>query len=261
MLVYALVRALQVVTLLAVALTVIKLYRTGLRSRYPVFFWYFCFWLANASWPLFVSVRSDLYYSLWVGTEFIDWVFYVLVVLELSGLVLEKYRGLYTLGRWVTYGGIALATAVSVVSVLPGLNSGGIQQKTLRLLLAADRGITLGLAIFLLLMMAFLRGYPVHLSRNVILHARLYTTFFVSNTLDSLLAHVFGRQIFRYVDLCLMSIAAACVLTWLLRLNPAGEETVAPATAFTQKHEERILGQLEALNAAMLRMARSGQAH
>ena len=41
-------------------------------------------------------------------------VFYVLMVLELYRLVLEKYKGLYSLGRWALY--LSLAISVSDLS-------------------------------------------------------------------------------------------------------------------------------------------------
>ena len=244
------------VTLSGVALTALKLYKTGLRGRYPVFFWYFAFWTINGTWPLFLPPASNLYYWLWVFTEPVNWLFYILVVRELCGLVLEKYQGLNTLGRWAIYAGIAISGLISVISVLPRIRSTGREWETLRLLLAADRGITLGLAIFLLLMLFLLRGYPVRLARNVLLHATLYSIFFVSNTLDSVLASMLGQQLYTIVDILLMSVSAICVLTWFLCLNPAGEEVEVNVPLFTPRHEERILYHLESLNAAMLKVSR-----
>jgi len=253
---HVLVQSLQIITLLGVALTAVKLQKTGLRRRYPVFFWYFCFRVVNSAWPLFLSRSSGLYYYLWVGTEAIDWVFYILVVRELCGLVLEKYQGLNTLGRWAIYAAMPIAGAISTVSVLPRLaTAAAIQWKTMRTLVAADRGITLGLAIFLLMMMFLLKGYPVRLSRNVLLHATLYSIFFISNTLDSVLANVLGEKIYVWLDVFLMSVSAVCVLTWLFFLNPAGEDVKTTVPTVTSRHEERILSQLEALNATMLRIS------
>ncbi len=253
---YTLVRVLQLITWVGIALTVAKLYKTGLRRRYPVFFWYFAFWSVNAVWPFFLSVKSGLYFWLWAFTEPVNWVFYILVVRELCGLVLEKYQGLYTLGRWAIYGGIAVSVVLSTISLLPRVRSATSQWRTTRYLLAADRGVTLGLAVFLLLMMFLLKGYPVRLNRNVLLHATLYATFFVSNTLDSVLANVLGHQLYVILDVFLMTVSAVCVLTWLFWLNPAGEDVQVPVPAFTRHHEERILYHLGALNDTVLKISR-----
>ena len=65
--------------------------------------------------------------------------------------------------------GTAVAVIVSVASVIPSLRRAAPQWRTTQYLLAADRGVTLSLVIFLLLMMFLLKGYPVRLNRNVIL--------------------------------------------------------------------------------------------
>ena len=38
--------------------------------------------------------------------------FYILVVMELYGLVFERYKGLYTLGRWAMYGAIVISATI-----------------------------------------------------------------------------------------------------------------------------------------------------
>ena len=95
----ALVSCLRAVLLLGSVLMVLKLYRTGLYRRYPIFFAFFIFRIPNSIWPLFLAVSSPLYLKVWVLTEPIEFGFYVLMVLELYKLVLEKYKGLYSLGQ------------------------------------------------------------------------------------------------------------------------------------------------------------------
>ncbi len=251
----ALVPVLQAVTLTGAALTSIRLARTGLRARYPIFFCYFLFWVANSIWPLFLSGSSHAYYWLWICTEPVNWAFYLLVVWELCGLVLEKYPGLVTLGRWVMYSAVAIAVIVSFLSVIPGIRSGGPQWQTTRYMLVADRGITFSLVIFLLLMMLVLKTYPVRLSRNVVLHAVLFTVFFISNTVGALFQSLFGTALYTAIDSVLLGVSAACVLAWLFFLTPAGEEVQENATQLAPEYEQRILHQLNALNATVLKVA------
>src|ERR1035437_313351 len=115
----ALVTCLQVGSVLGYALTSLKLVRTGLYHRYPVFSCYLAFGALNSTWPLFLSVSSAWYQYLWVLTEPIYWIFYIWVVLELCRLVLERHRGLYTLGRWAMALGMAISVTLSVLSLLP----------------------------------------------------------------------------------------------------------------------------------------------
>ena len=89
--------------LLGSALTVANLYRNGLWRKYPIFFTYFVLRVPNFVWPLMVSTASRTYYWLWLITEPVFVIFYVLVVAELYRLILERYRGLETMGRWAIY--------------------------------------------------------------------------------------------------------------------------------------------------------------
>src|ERR1039458_9276957 len=124
----ALVSYLKAVLLLGSVLMVLKLYRTGLYRRYPIFFAFFIFRIPNSIWLLFLAVSSPLYLKVWVLTEPIELGFYVLMVVELYKLVLEKYKGLYTLGRWALYVSLASSGTSSSLSRMPGITPSLPQQ-------------------------------------------------------------------------------------------------------------------------------------
>jgi hypothetical protein len=109
--------------------------------------------------------------------------------------------------------------------------------------------------IFLLLMLLLLSRYPVALSRNVVLHASLYTAFFLSNTLNLMLAAIYGRSAFFAVDTASMGVSTLCVLAWFFFLTPKGEEVRVNIPHFTPENEQRILYHLDALNATLLKVA------
>src|SRR5947208_8370101 len=88
---------LQTVSLLVSALMALKLWMTGLHRHYPVFFLYFVFRVPNAIWPLFFPVTSDMYAYIWAFTDPLVLIFYILLVVELYRLVLQRYPGLYTI--------------------------------------------------------------------------------------------------------------------------------------------------------------------
>ena len=258
----ALVLTLQWVSLLGSLLTAVKLYRTGLYRRYRVFFAYFLFHVPIAAYPLIVDIKTPIYFYIWVFTEPLVWMFYVWVVLELCGLVLERHQGLYTLGRWAMYAGMAISVTLSVLSVMarfkaaPAQRSKSLSKSIIGYFLAADRGVTFCLAIFLLLMLLLLSRYPVSLSRNVILHTTLYTIFFLSNTLSGILKTVFGVHLFTMIDTGLMGVSVVCILTWLIFLTPKGEEVRVNVPHFAPEDEKRILLHFDALNSTLLRASR-----
>jgi hypothetical protein len=246
----------QVVSLSGSGLTAFRLFRSGLNRRYRIFFWYFLFRVPYGILPLVFPTNSSLYFWLFVITDPINWAFYILVVREMVGLVLEKYKGLYTLGRWAMYFSLAVSVTLSILSLLPRFKPATPQQsKGIPLLLATDRGMTLALAIFLVLMLFLVSRYPVSLGRNVVVHAVLYTTFFLSNTLSGLLKSVFGLSLYAAADTGLSAVASACVFAWLFLLSPEGEEVQVNLPSYGPESERRILLHLDALNRTLLKVS------
>src|SRR5579884_1178615 len=96
----------QILSIIGSVLVAGKLLLTGLYRRYPLFFLYLLFRVPVNLVPFFIDMKSDLYFYLWVCTEPIVWILYILVAQELAGLVFRNFRGLYTLGRWSMYAGI-----------------------------------------------------------------------------------------------------------------------------------------------------------
>jgi len=262
----ALIFAIQILSVIGSALTAAKLYRTGLYRRYRFFFWYFLFRIPNSTWPLFfhnfVYTKADWYFIIWVITEPITWIFHTAVVLELYRLVLEKYKGLYTLGRWAMVTGIGISVTISLVSLIPKMTRAVSEQsRWMFRYLAMERGLMLGLAIFLIFMIGFLILYTVPISRNLKIHARNYTIFFISNYLAFLLQSFFGMKVqgglwFTWTNVLADAIAASCVFAWFFLLNPKGEEVQTSHPIISAQHERLILHQLDALNATLLKASR-----
>src|SRR5664279_3141929 len=158
----ALVSFLKAVLLLGSVLMVLKLYRTGLYRHYPVFFAFFIFRIPNTIWPLFLEVSSPLYQKVWILTDPIGFSFYVLMVGELYKLVLERYKGLYTLGRWALHVCLAVSVAISAISLLPRIKPTLPERsKMMFYVLATERGIDTALAIFIILILTFISFFPV----------------------------------------------------------------------------------------------------
>jgi hypothetical protein len=245
---------LKVVVLLGSVLMALKLYRSGLYHRYPVFFAYFIFRVPNTIWPLFLEGASPLYQKIWILTEPIELVFYVMMVVELYKLVLEKYKGLYSLGRWALYLSLAISVSISGITLLPRITP--TMPQTSRIMftvLVVERGIQTGLAIFIILILCFLSLFPVKLSRNVRVHALVFSIFFLSNTLALLVRTLFGLHLVGEVDAIFLGITAASVVAWLTLLRAAEEEPRPAPAAFGPQHESRLLSHLDSLNAALLR--------
>lgn len=253
-----LVSILKAVSLLGSALTALRLFNNGLYLRYRIFFAYVVFRVPNGTWPFFLDNKSNNYLLWWMITEAVLWVFYVLLVSELYRLVLDKYQGIYTLGRRFMYFGVVLAVAMSGLSLIPKINPQLPQRsRILGYFVAAERGIDFSLAIFILLILLFMAIFRLPLARNVRIHAAVYSVYFLSNTLVFLLRNLFGLRMHDQVNLLLMAASCGCLVLWLLLLSPKGESLPSPVPALSPAGEEqRILVHLEALNRTLLNASR-----
>lgn len=249
----------QLISIFGSALLSIKLYTSGLYRRYRIFFVYMLFrvpylayfWYANRS-----GTTSGGYLYSFCVTEPIVMVFYLLVVLELYRLVLERHQGLYTLGRWAMYAAITISVTVSVLTFLHKLvPSTPEPSKRLFTEMAVERGLDLSLVLFILLIVFFLGRYPVPLSRNVIVHTGIYSVFFLVNAFALLLRTLFTVTISENLNLAFSGATAICTVAWCLLLSAKGEEVQINTPQFRPGSEERILSQLDALNATLLKVS------
>jgi len=255
----ALVRILELVVIAGCGLTSGKLVWNGLFRRYRALFGFlvYRFLTAAATSLFFNNFSSPAYAVFWAVTRPIMWVFHALIVIELYSLVLEKHRGLYTLGRWFLYAGLSISLLISGLALLPRFGGGAAQSsRLLPYFYAVERGVELSLLLFLLLILLWLTQYPVPLSRNVVVHCLAYSILFLSSTAGLLARVVLGMNVSRSVSTFLLGIEAACILIWLVFLTPQGEEVRISVPHFGPEHEKRILDQLEALNDTLLKVSR-----
>ena len=256
----ALVTSLKVLSAAGSLAAVIKLFWTGLFRRYRFFCAYLLFRIAYISLALVVDFRSKLYLHIFLIAEPITWILFALTLAELYGVILEKYRGLHTLGRWAMYLATAVAVLVSILSLLPKIQpSTGSAGRLLDYALAAERGIYLSLATFLIIILLFLTRYPVPLSRNAIVHAAVFSVYFISNTLIFLARSLFGVRFNETASSFLLGVSTLCIYAWLAFLSRGGEQTRVRLPILGAQHEERILRQLDAINATLLRISRDSQ--
>jgi hypothetical protein len=189
-----------------------------------------------------------------VLTSPIVWSFYVLVVWELYGLILKRHPGIATLGRWAMYVSIAISVTISILSLLPRFAAASQKSKVIGYFYGAERGVTLSLALLLLLMLLFLSLYPVPLGRNVLIHATLYSLFFLGNSMTGLLRSMFGKSLYTAIDTGLMVLVAACIFGWFFLLTPKGEHVQFQVPKYDSEQELRLLRRLDALNETMLKV-------
>jgi hypothetical protein len=247
----------EIVQFLGTSLAVYRLVETGLFRRYRWFFAYLVFRLPVIPCVLFLDKKSDAYFYFWIFITPVSWALYILVFRELYGLILVRHRGIQTLGRWAMYLGIATSITLSVLSLIPRFTVATPQKsRIIGYFYAIDRGVVLSLSILLLVMLLLLSQYLSVLSRNLVAHAVLFAVLFLSDTIGSILRSVFGVQQFPAIETPRMGVWAACSMAWFFVLSRKGEMARDVLPSLGQKHEKRVLSQLDALNAALLNVGR-----
>jgi len=84
----------------------------------------------------------------------------------------------------------------------------------------------------------------------------VYAVFFLSSTVALLLRTLLGMRVAASVNTALIIFSACSVLAWLVFLTPAGEKIQDKQSRMEPEQEKRLLGQLDVLNATLLRVSR-----
>jgi hypothetical protein len=251
---YALQQVLWVVGLgLSVAL-VVKMAVQRLSRIYVWFFVFLCFEILRSVILLPISPKTNVYAWLFLTSQPMLWLIYVLVVMELYSLAFAGYKGITSLSRWVVAASLGLAVGVSVLTLSADLARPTGRFKILVYYSVIERGLVFSLVVFLLLITLFLLWFPISVRWNLLLHAGLYSLYFMSSTFALFVRNVSGYQTTPAINAVLMLINIVCFGEWLWRFDKAGEAEPAPfRKSWRPEDEERLLRQMEALNNIILR--------
>jgi hypothetical protein len=246
---------LQIVSAAGAGLTALKLFRAKLHLTYRWFLLFLLVVTVATPVSLFLDQGSIAYLRYYQLVQPVMWIFYVGIVIELYRHIFQRHKGFYSIGRLTVIVSVALSVAVSAAMMFSKIKPEMPQlSKTLYYYDAVTRGIDLALAACLFLMLVGMAFYTVPLSRNLRLHSALFTCFFISSTLTTLLRNVFGLKYIVALDAALLAVSCVCLFSWSMLLSREGETVRNPAAGwFGPQDEERILEKLDALNAAVLR--------
>ncbi len=227
--------------LIGSALVAWRLFSLDLYRTYRFFFLNMILTAARSVALLPYGPRTHGYYLIWVSTEPILWVSSILVVYELYSLVLKKYQGLYSLGRWFLFTAIAISSIVALLSVMSvtsnGLNS---RQPLLYPYALFERGAFTSLAIFLFLLLLLVAWFSVPLSSNLLTHTTLYTGYFFINNVILLYWHVHGKDATAFATDARLLTALGCFACWVVLLSRSGEERLASLRLGRSQVEKRV---------------------
>jgi len=235
-----------------------RLYTSGLYRIYRYFSFYIAFLVFRALIAIPLGTGSDAFALIYVTTTPVFAFLYLLVLMELYRVVLAGSPGIATVSRWVILGGFLVALAVAALTL--GIDARGAAlwvYPPVLLLHLFDRMVSSTVAFFLVLLTAFLVWFPVPLKRNVVVYSLGYSLYFVSRSLALLLRNVAGPSFVDMSSIINLSISILCVLAWAFLLRADGEqERVVVGHKWSPGEAERLVEQLNSLNATLLRTAR-----
>jgi hypothetical protein len=246
-------RLLNVALLCTLAVT---LRARGLVARRQFFCVYLVFHAIRSIALVAVPQGRTLYGWVYLTTEPILWLLYVLIVVELYTAALKQFAGISALSRWVLSGIIAVSLVVSLGSLVPDLNSSH-PFPIIHAVTAAGRAICTSLALFLLGITLFFLSYPIPLSRNTIIHSAICSVYFLTLAAAYFVHNVVGPSSWAVVNLALVAITGATLLAWILFLGPEGEQIIVEhRPQWSPETEEELLNRLNALNSVLARSLR-----
>lgn len=250
-------QSLWLVSIAGTAILAARLYKTQLFRVYPWLFVYLSVRFLRSLMLLPFNPTETIYGTLWMATEPVLWLLYVLIVLELCSLILGKFRGIATASQWAVSLALAVSILVSLLTLSADLSVPIVKYPEIVYFNVIRRGLFSSLLLFLLLMIAFLRWYPVPLSRNLVTHTIIFAVYFSSYAAGLLIRNLLGFGVTRLFSTALEAISVACLAAWILLLSPAGEaRPLKLRPKIDPSDEQRILEHLNALNSSLLRTGR-----
>lgn len=245
------------VSIVAYAGLYLRLRHEGLDRVYRWFTIYVVFCVVLSVALIFVPQQTNLYAQVWMATAPVVDILYVLVVLELVSLILQRFRGIASLGRWAVLAGLSLGILIASLTLSPDLSNPAEQSPILRYFFVLQRGVTSSLVLFLLFITVFLVWYPVPLSRNLITHSAVYAVYFLCTSVAFLFRNLAGSTVTSLGNVVLSGTNVACLVAWMVLLNRAGEQrAVTVKQHWDAEQQQHLIDQLAAINASLLRTAR-----
>jgi hypothetical protein len=123
---------------------------------------------------------------------------------------------------------------------------------------AFERTMDACLLIFLLLIGFFITWFPVRLKRNVALYIGGFLIYSLARSSGLLLLNILPSQFAWPLGLAMLFVSPACLLAWLLMLQPEGERaTVLLGHRWNPAAIGRLTDQLDSINASLARLPKS----
>ena len=243
---------------------VIRLLSLRLHSVYRVFCAFLIVDLFSSA-AFFVSLRypSVDYRLVWMIFAPATWILALWMLYALLDAMLANLPGILRLSRKVLNFVYVLALAIALFTARPEYSASGLSanpdpvNRAFGVALVLDRAISTGALLALVGMLVFILWFPVQMPKNLVIFSIGSVVFFATTTV-LWLAHTY-LPFFRLRSTSNLEVIlhSACFAYWLILITRAGEtKPVRIGHMWGPAEQKRLEGQLEAMNAALLRASR-----
>lgn len=221
-------------------------------GEYPAISTFLALQLIRTLWLLQYSIGTNEYSFSWAFTEPLLILSRVLVVFELYEKILASYRGLSFLSRSTMTMVLAASVALSAISHSGEFHSNGDISRLIKAVKLFETTTYTAMLLFLLALAAFMLWFPMPVRKNVLVHCCAFASYFVVSSAAVYLRMLNVAEWGRLSSTWRLAAADFIMLAWIVLLTQRGEQT-SGAISFhiSASSQERLLGQLDALNRAL----------
>jgi hypothetical protein len=246
---------------------IFRLLYLRLHSVYRVFCLFLLYELLASSVFLYEILAHDArldYRLTWIAMRVTAWVLSLWMVYALLTAVLEKLPGILRFSRKLLNWAFPIAIVIALLTISPEYSASGLSDSVQPIARAVgvafilERVIATVCVLVLLGILGFILWFPVQMPRNLAVFSLGYVIYFGSETALLLIRSIWPQQNLNgAISVATSFVLSACFIAWLLLINKKGEAVpVRIGHRWQLQEQKRLIGQLESMNAALLRAAR-----
>jgi len=202
------------------------------------------------------------YRLIWMISRAVVWLFTLWTVYALLEAVLSSLPGILRFSRKLLNSAFILSIIVGLLSARPEYSISGLSGESdpvaqaLGVAIVLDRVVCTIALLVLVSILGFVVWFPVEISRNLIVFTTGFLVYFAAKSALLLTRSFWSHESLRLISNLIMFISSACFAYWAVFINRAGAAVAVKIGHSWRRHEQdRLIGQLEAVNAALLRAA------
>jgi len=207
------------------------------------------------------------YRSTWIGGRLVYWVLSFWIVYALLAEMLTTLPGISRFSKWAL-NSLFVLSIVGALLTAPAEYARALQtsaapspiDRALTMTFVLERTFSMAAILALLFILAFIVWFPVKMPRNLAVLSAGFIGYFGAKTGLVLLRDYWPNLTTKEITLLSLTvtyIVIACFASWILLINRRGEVSeVRLGHGWEQSEQTRLIGQLDDMNAALLRVAR-----